>query len=142
MTMLKMPEFEIGGSITIQKTVTEDDIASNYGNSELDRLFATPSLVALMISASTKLIDEKFDEGLVTIGKEIHLIHEKPTLLGQTITITVTVKERHENTLKLDMVAFDEMGIIGRGSFDRVIVSKKALMRKVYVREAMLESRF
>ena len=142
MTMLKMPEFEIGGSITIQKTVTEDDIASNYGNSELDRLFATPSLVALMISASTKLIDEKFDEGLVTIGKEIHLIHEKPTLLGQTITITVTVKERHENTLKLDMVAFDEMGIIGRGSFDRVIVSKKALMRKVYVREVMLESRF
>lgn len=113
MTMLKMPEFEIGGSITIQKTVTEDDIASNYGNSELDRLFATPSLVALMISASTKLIDEKLDEGLVTIGKEIHLIHEKPTLLGQTITITVTVKERHENTLKLDMVAFDEMGIIG-----------------------------
>lgn len=142
MTMLKMPEFEIGGSITIQKTVTEDDIASNYGNSELDRLFATPSLVALMISASTKLIDEKFDEGLVTIGKEIHLIHEKPTLLGQTITITVTVKERRENTLKLDMVAFDEMGIIGRGSFDRVIVSKKALMRKVYVREVMLESRF
>ena len=142
MTMLKMPEFEIGGSITIQKTVTEDDIASNYGNSELDRLFATPSLVALMISASTKLIDEKLDEGLVTIGKEIHLIHEKPTLLGQTITITVTVKERRENTLKLDMVAFDEMGIIGRGSFDRVIVSKKALMRKVYVREVMLESRF
>ena len=39
MIMLKMPEFEIGGSITIQKTVTEDDIASNYGNSELDRLF-------------------------------------------------------------------------------------------------------
>lgn len=142
MTMLKMPEFEIGGSITIQKTVTEDDIASNYGNSELDRLFATPSLVALMISASTKLIDEKFDEGLVTIGKEIHLIHEKPTLLGQTITITVTAKERHENTLKLDMVAFDEMGIIGRGSFDRVIVSKKALMRKVYAREALLEIRF
>ena len=142
MIMLKMPEFEIGGSITIQKTVTEDDIASNYGNSELDRLFATPSLVALMISASTKLIDEKLDEGLVTIGKEIHLIHEKPTLLGQTITITVTAKERHENTLKLDMVAFDEMGIIGRGSFDRVIVSKKALMRKVYAREAMLESRF
>ena len=130
MTMLKMPEFEIGGSITIQKTVTEDDIASNYGNSELDRLFATPSLVALMISASTKLIDEKFDEGLVTIGKEIHLIHEKPTLLGQTITITVTVKERHENTLKLEMVAFDEIGIIGRGSFDRVIVSKKSPYEK------------
>lgn len=142
MTMLKMPEFEIGGSITIQKTVTEDDIASNYGNSELDRLFATPLLVALMISASTKLIDEKLDEGLVTIGKEIHLVHEKPTLLGQTITITVTVKERHENTLKLEMIAFDEIGIIGRGSFDRVIVSKKALMRKVYAREAMLEIRF
>lgn len=142
MIMLKMPEFEIGGSITIQKTVTEDDIASNYGNSELDRLFATPSLVALMISASTKLIDEKLDEGLVTIGKEIHLVHEKPTLLGQTITITVTVKERHENTLKLGMVAFDEIGIIGRGSFDRVIVSKKALMRKVYARESLLESRF
>ena len=142
MIMLKMPEFEIGGSITIQKTVTEDDIASNYGNSELDRLFATPSLVALMISASTKLIDEKLDEGLVTIGKEIHLVHEKPTLLGQTITITVTVKERDENTLKLEMIAVDEIGIIGRGSFDRVIVSKKALMRKVYAREAMLEIRF
>ena len=40
------------------------------------------------------------------------------------------------------MIAFDELGIIGRGSFDRVLVSKKALMRKVYAREAMLESRF
>ncbi|WP_028830183.1 thioesterase family protein [Proteocatella sphenisci] len=140
--MLKMPEFEIGGSITIQKTVTEDDIASNYGNPELDRLFATPSLVALMISASTKLIDEKLDEGLITIGKEIHVIHEKPTLIGQTLTIKVTVKERIENTLKLEMLAFDEIGVIGRGNFDRVIVSKEALMRKVHVRESLLESRF
>lgn len=140
--MIKMPKFEIGESITIQKTVTEEDTASNYGNPELDKLFATPSLVALMIEASTKLIDEKLDEGLITIGKEIHVTHEKPTMIGQTLTIRVTVKDRVENTIKLEMEAFDELGPIGKGYFDRVIVNKRALLRKAHAREMLLESRF
>lgn len=140
--MLKMPKFEIGESITIQKTVTEEDTAVNYGNPELERFFATPSLVALMIEASTKLIDDKLDEGLITIGKEIHVTHEKPTMIGQTLTIRVTVKDRIENTLKLEMEAFDELGPIGKGYFDRVIVNKRALLRKALARELLLESRF
>ena len=140
--MLKMPKFEIRESITIQKTVTEEDTAVNYGNPELERFFATPSLVALMIEASTKLIDDKLDEGLITIGKEIHVTHEKPTMIGQTLTIRVTVKDRIENTLKLEMEAFDELGPIGKGYFDRVIVNKRALLRKAHARELLLESRF
>lgn len=139
--MLSMPNIKIGESITIQKKVTESDTAINYGSGKLDNLFATPSLVALMIEASTTLLDDRLEEGFITVGKTVQVEHEKPTILGQTISLKVTIREYKDNRIKIDMEAFDEIGKVGSGYHERIIVNKNNLLKRASLREMPLENK-
>lgn len=139
--MLNMPKIKMGESITIQKKVTESDTAINYGSGQLDNLFATPSLVALMIEASTKLLDERLEEGFITVGKSVQVDHEKPTILGQTISLKVTIESYESNKIKINMQAFDEIGKIGSGHHERMVVNKNKLLENASLRELPLESK-
>ena len=139
--MLSMPNIKIGESITIQKKVTESDTAINYGSGKLDNLFATPSLVALMIEASTTLLDDRLEEGFITVGKTVQVEHEKPTILGQTISLKVTIREYKDNRIKIDMEAFDEIGKVGSGYHERIIVNKSNLLKRASLREMPLENK-
>lgn len=139
--MLSMPNIKIGESITIQKKVTESDTAINYGSGKLDNLFATPSLVALMIEASSQLLDGSLEEGFITVGKTVKVIHEKPTILGQTISLKVTIEAYESNMIKIDMEAFDEIGKIGSGYHERMVVNKSKLLERASLRELALESK-
>lgn len=128
--MINVPVFEPGEFLTIQKIVTEDDTAIHYGSGELDTLLATPSLVALMIEAATRLIDGRLPDGYVSVGKSLSITHEKPTVLGETVTVKVTVVKQESNYVQLEMEAFDEEGVIGHGKLDRFVVNKTRLMEK------------
>jgi len=128
--MINVPVFEPGEFLTIQKIVTEDDTAIHYGSGALDTLLATPSLVALMIEAATRLIDSRLPEGYVSVGKTLSVTHEKPTVLGETVTIKVSVVSQESNYIQLETEAFDEEGIIGHGKLDRFVVNKTRLMEK------------
>lgn len=128
--MINVPVFEPGEFLTIQKIVTEDDTAIHYGSGALDTLLATPSLVALMIEAATRLIDSRLPEGYVSVGKSLSVTHEKPTILGETVTIKVSVVSQESNYIQLETEAFDEEGIIGHGKLDRFVVNKTRLMEK------------
>lgn len=128
--MINVPVFEPGEFLTIQKIVTEDDTAIHYGSGALDTLLATPSLVALMIEAATRLIDSRLPEGYVSVGKSLSVTHEKPTILGETVTIKVSVVSQESNYIQLETEAFDEEGIIGHGKLDRFVVNKIRLMEK------------
>jgi fluoroacetyl-CoA thioesterase len=128
--MINVPVFEPGEFLTIQKIVTEDDTAIHYGTGALDTLLATPSLVALMIEAATRLIDSRLPEGYVSVGKSLSVTHEKPTVLGETVTIKVSVVSQESNYIQLETEAFDEEGVIGHGKLDRFVVNKTRLMEK------------
>ncbi|SHJ77123.1 thioesterase family protein [Paramaledivibacter caminithermalis] len=138
--MIDVPKVKVGSSITIQRVVRQEDTALNYGSGKLEKLFATPSLVALMIEASVKLIDDKLPEGFITVGKVAEVVHEKATVLGETVSVNVKVKEFDGNNIILEMIAYDEIGTIGRGSHKRIIVNKKALLEKANTRAAKLKN--
>lgn len=128
--MINVPVFHPGEFITIQKIVTQEDTAIHYGSGALDTLLATPSLVALMIEAATRLVDSRLPEGFVSVGKSLSITHEKPTVLGETVTVKVSVVSQASNYLQLEMEAFDEEGPIGHGTLDRYIVNRMSLMIK------------
>lgn len=138
--MIQTPKFKVGESFTVQKHVTETDTALNYGSGQLENLFATPSLIAMMIEASARLLDQQLPEGFITVGKSVHADHEKPTTLGETVTVKVTIDEATENMVKLSMEAFDEVGQIGSGQHVRYVVNKKSLLGKANKREEALEN--
>ncbi|MCK8060712.1 MULTISPECIES: thioesterase family protein [unclassified Fusibacter] len=139
--MINIPTIPIGESLTIQKKITEEDTALNYGSGQLENLLATPSLVALMIEASAKLLDAHLPEGYITVGQMAQVIHEKPTVLGETVSVKVEITAFDGNKVQLAMHAFDEVGQIGLGNHVRAVVNKSALLSKANERETLLENR-
>lgn len=138
--MIDIPKYEVGSNIIIQKTVGKDDTGLNFGSGKLNTLFATPSLVALMIEAAVDLVDGKLPDGLVSICLNAEVTHEDTTILGETVSIKVEVEHVNGNHIFLRMIAYDEVGIIGQGSIERIIVSEKSLLDKAYKRAENLQS--
>lgn len=138
---MKIPGLIVGSTMTVQKTVTREDTALNFGSGALNNLLATPTLTALMIEASVKLIDPLLPEGYITIGKAIEIEHENPTIQGMTVTVTAKVMEISGNNLTLEIIAYDDLGRIGSGYHERQIVKHEILMNKVEERFSILQSR-
>lgn len=138
--MIDTPKFEIGESLTVQKVVNENDTGLNYGTGKLKEFFAMPSLLALMIEASTKLLDDRLPEGYCTVGYQACITHEKPSMIGETISVKVEVKNYDGNRVELEMMAYDEIGIVGKGSHVRAVVNQGSLVKRAEKREQKLES--
>ena len=136
-----LPELKVGISKSVQKVITREDSALNFGSGALKNLMATPTLVALMIEASVKLIDPLLPEGYITIGKTIELEHENPTKEGMTVTVTAKLLEINDSRLSLEIIAYDEIGRIGSGYHERHIVKHDILMNQVDKRLSIIQSR-
>ena len=126
---------QVGMTLTLQKKITLNDTSLNYGSGKIENLFATTSLVAFMIEASSQLIDPKLEEGYVSIGHHVEVDHFKPTVLGSTVTIEVKVIQIEGEKFTLAMRAYDEFGQIGFGKHTRSIVYLNKLMEKAQQRE-------
>lgn len=138
---MEKEQLMIGNSFTLRKVVEESDTSLNYGSGQLEKLFATPSLVSLMIKAAVSLIDPALPEGFITVGKQSSIIHEKPTFLGETVNVTVMITGIDGPKINLEMEASDELGFIGRGTHERHVVNKNAFLGKVKEIAKDLETR-
>jgi len=133
--MSPFEKFFIGMTLTLQKKVTIDDTALNYGSGKILDLFATPKLVAIMVEASSQLMDSKLADGFVSVGNSLEVDHFKPTLIGSTVSIEVKVIGYELGRYIISMVAFDEFGQIAEGKHSRSIVNYLSLMQKAQARE-------
>lgn len=130
-----------GLTLTVQRQVGEADTSKHYGSGTLGDVFATPSLVAMMIEASAKLVDENLGDEFISVGKMSRVVHEQPTLLGENVSVKVTVREADRYHVLLDMEAYDEVGIIGTGSHERMIVARDSFFSRADERAGKLENR-
>lgn len=137
---MKKFNIEIGKNIVLQKTVMEDDTGSNYGSGKLDTLLATPPILDLIIKASVKLVDNLLDDEYVSVASNISFYHEKATMIGESISVKVEVTKQIGNLIFLDAIAYDEIGIIGRGKHERAIVNEKSLLEKASKRADKLKN--
>jgi fluoroacetyl-CoA thioesterase len=113
----------------VRKTVQRSDTGANY-NEALNEFMATPTWVDMAIHASMEAVDKHLPEGFMTVGYSIEVIHEAPTCLGMTVTVQATLKEINENRLIFELKAWDEIGDVGRGTHERIVVNKEALLKK------------
>lgn len=127
---MRFNEYKLGMSKAIQKVVTEEDTAHNYGSGALEDLLATPTLTALMINAAVSLIDPLLPDDYITIGRKVSIEHLQPTIKGMTVTVRATISEIDNNCISFDIKAYDELGEIGRGEHERYIVKHDILIRK------------
>lgn len=130
--MSEFSKFKIGEKHVFQKKITEADAAHNYGTKRLSNLFATPGFVAMVIEASVQMIDDRLEEGVISVGNEMGITHKRPTKVGETVTLELTIHEIHEDDgcIFIKFEAFDELGLIGEGIHVRNLVNRELFFQR------------
>lgn len=116
-------------NFVIEKVVTEDMLAVNVGSGSL-RVLATPTVVALMEEASTKLADTFLDEGLTTVGTMVEIQHISPSPIGAKIKVESKLISNYGRSFKFEVTAYDNAGMIANGTHNRVSVKSEKFQKK------------
>ncbi len=135
-----MPEYKVGMSAVIQKRIEEPDTARGMGRDSLETLLATPTYVDLMIRAAIEVLKPNFpyQSGFITVGTAMTFNHQAPSALGMTVSVKATLTKIDGNRFFFDIEAFDEVGVIGRGTHERQMVKLQGLLDKVRERTVAL----
>ena len=110
-------------------TVTDDMTAKRIGSAGA-QILSTPNMVALMEACALELAKAYLDEGMTTVGAEIHCRHLAPTPVGMQVTATATLRSIERRKMWFDIEVNDEKGKCGEGSHLRIMVQPKGLAEK------------
>ena len=115
-----------------RETTVSDAYISN--DSTIDYLLSTPALISMIIDASCKMLDKLLPNEYITVGSRVDIAHVNPTLIGETITLTINVEKVEGNKIILNIIVNDSNSIVCKGKCERIIVNKDKLMELAYKR--------
>ena len=119
----------LGVSYTHHLKVTEELLACEMGSGSL-RVFATPGMIAAMEKAACEALAPYLKPGQTSVGIAINVEHTAATPLGMEVTIEATVTGKEGRRVDFDLVARDEVGVIGHGTHARFIVDSERFQEK------------
>ena len=124
-------EIKVGQKGIVKEIVNETNTAKIVGSGLLD-VFATPMMIALMEKASCVAIENCLDEGMTTVGTMVNVEHVSATPIGMEVSVESTVTAVDGRKISFEVVAYDEVGMIGKGTHDRFIVNAEKFTAKTY----------
>ena len=122
---------EIGKKFEIKILVSENDTAKAVGSGTLE-VFATPRMIALMEEAAYKCIADELEEGASSVGTLMNVEHLSATPVGMDVYATAEVSAVEGRKISFIVEAYDEKGIIGKGTHDRFVVFSEKFVAKTY----------
>ncbi|MEO1159381.1 MAG: thioesterase [Pseudomonadota bacterium] len=128
---------EIGQTYVLQSAVdpTRTALSLATDGEALPDVFATPFMIADMERACAAILHPHLNEGEVSVGARIEVVHTAPTPVGSPVTATATFTTRDGALYWFDVVAEDSGGRIGKGRIARAIVDQSMLMATAAARE-------
>ncbi|MPL77126.1 Fluoroacetyl-CoA thioesterase [bioreactor metagenome] len=130
----------VGQNAVVRKVVQKSDTAGNF-NVALNGLLATPACIEMIINAAVETVDRYLPEGYISVGSAIQFSHTAPTSLGMTVNVKTTIDAIEDHHVSLAITAWDEMGEIGHGTYERVVVSRDATLKRAKDRTHFLVRR-
>lgn len=124
---------EKGMKHTEAVAVNEANTAKAMGSGTL-RVFATPSMIALMEKTCYSAVQPHLEEGLSTVGTLVSIQHLAATPVGMTVTAECTLDEIDGRRLVFSVKAYDEKGLIGEGKHERFIIKCDSFTAKTYAK--------
>ena len=109
--------------------VTEDKFACSM-KSGVVRVFATPYMAALMEYACLMMVQPSLPEWITTVGTRLDITHESPTPAGMRVWAEAVLTETDGRRFVFQVTAYDETGIIGRGTHERCSVKQEKFEAK------------
>jgi len=124
---------EVGIKGTADLLVDESKLAKNVGSGNV-ALLSSPIMIALMEEASWKGLVPYLEPGFGTVGISVNVKHTRPTPLGMRVTAEAELIEIKGKRLVFRVSASDELGAIGEGLHERVMVEEAPFEAKAYGR--------
>ncbi|MBR6567793.1 MAG: thioesterase family protein [Clostridia bacterium] len=115
-------------------TVTDNLTAASMGSGSLP-VFATPAMVALMEQAASELCDKYTEEGISTVGTALNISHLAATASGAQVKAVATVTSCDGRKVTFDVEAYDNAGLIGKGTHERFSIKADKFMMKAEERK-------
>ncbi len=120
---------KVGQTCTVKKLVTKEDTAKSVASGGLE-VFGSPKMFSMMEEACFKCVDEQLGD-LTTVGIKLSSTHMAPTPVGMEVRVTATLVEIDRKRLVFDVVAEDEMEVIGKGRHERFIIDASKFLSRV-----------
>ena len=124
-------EITIGMKGQASTLVEREDTALEVGSGDL-LVYATPCMAALMEGAACEAIAPALGETETTVGTILNLEHLSATPVGMEVRAEAEVTAVEGKAVTFSIQAFDEAGLIGRGTHKRVVVSSQKFLDKTY----------
>ncbi len=110
-------------------TVGVNHTARALGSGSL-LVLGTPAMTALMEQAATNLAQALLPEGWTSVGTMLSVEHVAATPVEANVRAVAKVEAVEGRRLRYTVEAFDEAGLIGRGSHERYVVETEKFMAK------------
>ena len=120
---------EVLATATAKTVVTPQLTANSMGSGSL-AVFATPGMCALMEQAATMALQEKLSDGQTSVGTALNIEHVSATPVGMNVSAKADLLEFNGKVAKFVIEAYDEAGLIGKGTHTRVVVNSARFMEK------------
>ena len=113
-----------------EQVVENKDTAKAYG-SGLVEVYATPAMIGLMENTAHISIGNLLPEGCISVGTLVNIEHLRATPLGEKVWCETVLENVNGRKLTFSVSAFDNKGIIGKGTHERFVVNTEKFMAKL-----------
>ena len=124
---------ETGMKHEVKITVDRDLTAAKVGSGALE-VFSTPSMVALMEQAAAELCQAELPDGLTTVGTALNIEHLAATVSGVEVRAVATLTAFDGRRFDFAVEAYDNAGLIGKGTHTRFSVKIDKFLEKAQQR--------
>ena len=124
-------EITIGLKGQASTLVEREDTAQEVGSGSL-LVYATPCMVTLMEGAACDAIADFLPEDKTSVGTMLNISHVAATPVGLEVRAEAEVTAVEGSKLTFQISAYDESGLIGEGTHQRVIVNTQRFLDKTY----------
>ena len=127
----------VGTVHEINVTVEDYMTAASMKSGSLDVL-ATPYMIALMEQASAELCQKFLPEGISTVGTMVNIQHLAATSLGASVRVISTLTDFDGRKATFEVIAYDNAGVIGKGTHERFTIKVDSFIRKTQERKNII----
>ena len=120
---------ELGLKGRAETVVSQQNTASAVGSGAVE-VFGTPFMIALMEGAAANAVLSALEPGQATVGTHINVSHDAATPIGMKVWAEAEVIEIDRKHLIFQVIAYDEKGVIGKGTHDRFIINTEKFLAK------------
>ena len=102
-----------------------------FRHPELPPVYSTPDMIRLMETAAFHALQPYCEEGEITVGTAIHIQHRAATGVGAQVRAEATLDSFDGKFYILQVVAFDDVQEIGRGTVSRAVVNVNRFLERL-----------